>query len=336
MYTDLIRIQNSVNVNCLKEISKSMDYIKMQSKINELKNAVVPLYNLKLCEMQPISECVSSLMTILQSNFSENLTQSMSYLNCVLSSCSNILQSSVLESFNQWKNLSNRNLFLKIADEMGFPIYLEVDSELQDRLIASYRKNGNQCNKKEMREIILNYYNDDYIDRILDGIKNVHVFNPERAALIEEGIETYGLALYGSSASLFAAQLSGMICDVYRELSKFYRISNNEKKELLIRYNQNCRPDSEKGMLLQIVNCQSQRFIIGNKVLQYFLGVAYSTKENDIDTQPNRNMICHGKQTNYNTKEMNLKLILCMDIIVELAWRVKEMQEEYSEIVIDV
>ena len=71
-------------------------------------------------------------------------------------------------------------------------------------------------------------------------------------------------------------------------------------------------------------------------MLQYFLGVAYSTKENDIDTQPNRNMICHGKQTNYNTKEMNLKLILCMDIIAELAWRVKKMQEEYSEIVIDV
>lgn len=336
MHTNIIRIQSNVNVNHLKEISKSMDYVKMQSSINGLKKAVMPLYGLGLCEMQPISECISSLATVLQSNFSENLAQSMSYLNCVLSSCSNILQSSVLESFNQWKNLSDRNLFLKIADEMGFPIYLEVDSELQDRLIASYRKNGNQCNKKEMREIILNYYNDDYIDRILDGIKNVHVFNPERAALIEEGIETYGLALYGSSASLFAAQLSGMICDVYRELSKFYRISNNEKKELLIRYNQNCRTDSEKGMLLQIVDSQSQGFIIWHKILRHFLDVVYSPKGNDMDTQPQRHMICHGKQTNYNTKEMNLKLILCMDIIAELAWRVKEMQEEYSEIVIDV
>lgn len=336
MHTNIIRIQSNVNVNHLKEISKSMNYVKMQSSINGLKKAVMPLYSLGLSEMQPISECISSLVTVLQSNFSENLAQSMSYLNSVLSSCSNILQSSVLESFNQWKNLSDRNLFLKIGDEMGFPIYLEVDSELQDRLIASYRKNGNQCNKKEMREIILNYYNDDYIDRILDGIKNVHVFNPERAALIEEGIETYGLALYGSSASLFAAQLSGMICDVYRELSKFYRISNNVKKELLIRYNQNCRTDSEKGMLLQIVDSQSQDFIIWHKILRHFLDVVYSPKGNDMDTQPQRHMICHGKQTNYNTKEMNLKLILCMDIIAELAWRVKEMQEEYSEIVIDV
>ena len=64
--------------------------------------------------------------------------------------------------------------------------------------------------------------------------------------------------------------------------------------------------------------------------------MVYSTKEKDMDTQPNRNMICHGKQTNYNTREMNLKLILCMDLIAELAWRVKEMKEECSEVVIDV
>lgn len=336
MYTDVIRIQNSVNVNCLKEISKSMDYIKMQSKINDLKNAVIPLCNLKLYEVQPISECLSSLATVLQSDFSENLTQSISYLNCVLCNCGNILQRSILESFEQWKKLSEKSLFLKIADELGFPIYLEMDTELQDRLIYSYKHNGNNCNKKEMCEIILDYYNDEYIDHILNGIKNVQVFNSERVVLIEEGIETYQLGLYGSSASLFAAQLSGMIRDVYDELSTFYRLSNKEKKELLICYNQNCKTDSEKGMLLQIVNCQSQGFIIWHKVLHHFLNVVYSTKENDIDTQPNRNMICHGKQTNYNKKEMNLKLILCMDIIAELAWRVKKAQEEYSEIVIDV
>ena len=144
MHTDIIRIQSNVNMNYLKKIYGSMDYRKMQSSIEELKNAVMPLYNLKMCEIQPISESVSSLVTLLQSNFSENLAQRMSYLNCVLSSCSNILQSSVLESFKQWKKLSDKNLFFKIADEMGFPIYMEVDSELQDRLIVSYRKNGNQ------------------------------------------------------------------------------------------------------------------------------------------------------------------------------------------------
>lgn len=340
MYTGIIRIQNSVNVYHLKGISRSMDYLKMQSSINSLKDAVMPLYNLKLCETQAISKCISSLRTMRMNIFGENWIQNVSAiasnLNVVLSNCGIVLQSSVLESFKQWKIIHDKNLFLKIADELGFPIYLEMDTELQDRLIYSYKSNDNQCNKKEMREIIWDYFNDEYVEHVLNGIKNIQVFTLERVILIEEGMETYQLGLYGSSASLFAAQLSGMIRDVYEKLGEFYRISNKEKKELIISFNQNCRPDSEKGMLIQIVNCQSQRFIIGNKVLQYFLGVAYSTKENDIDTQPNRNMICHGKQTNYNTKEMNLKLILCMDIIAELAWRVKKMQEEYSEIVIDV
>lgn len=186
-----------------------------------------------------------------------------------------------------------------------------------------------------MREIVLDYYNDDYIDRILNGIKNVYVFNAERVVLIDEGIETYQFGLYGSSASLFAAQLSGMIRDVYEELSTFHRISKKEKNELLIAFNQNCTPDSEKGMLLQIVNSQTNGIMLWYKVLKHFLNIVYSTKNNDITTQPNRNMICHGKQTNYNTKEMNLKLIMCMDIIAELAWRVEEMKEEHSESVID-
>lgn len=70
---------------------------------------------------------------------------------------------------------------------MGFPIYLEMDTELQDRLIYSYKSNDNQCNKKEMCEIILDYFNDEYIDHVLNGIKNIQVFTLERVILIEEG-----------------------------------------------------------------------------------------------------------------------------------------------------
>ena len=89
-------------------------------------------------------------------------------------------------------------------------------------------------------------------------------------------------------------------------------------------------------MLLQIVNSQSRGGMIWYKVLRHFLDIVYSSKGHKMAIQPQRHMICHGKQTNYNTKEMNMKLILCMDIIAELAWRVKQMKEVYSEVVIDV
>lgn len=336
-YDGIIRIQSSINVNYLQSMSKSMDYIKMQSRVNELKKVVNNTINamMPICTpsyMESFSNAVALFQNSIIKNYAQNSIDAYENLKYFLSDCMAGIQKTISygSSVSVLHKAYEKSLFLRIADEIGFPIYLEIDSELKDRLITSYRENGGQCNKKEMREIILDYYNDDYIGWILNGIKNVHVFDTERIVLIEEGIETYQLGLYGSSASLFATQLSGMIKDVYEELSTFYRLSNKEKQELLISYNQNCTPDSEKGMLLQIVNSQPQGFMIWNKAVRHFLNIIYATKENNIAVQPNRNLICHGKQTNYNTKEMNLKLILCMDIIAELAWRVKNMKEEYS------
>ena len=51
---------------------------------------------------------------------------------------------------------------------------------------------------------------------------------------------------------------------------------------------------------------------------------------------PKRHMLCHGIQLNHDTKEMNLILIMCMDILSELAWRVRKMKEENAQIVIDL
>lgn len=342
-YDGIIRIQSSIDTGYKKETSNAMisakvNYAEMQSKIDELRKVIMPFSNIRKCEMQAVLKNLSNKVQMFETVICRNLILSFSPANVaselrgILANYKYILQNAVsATSFKQFRYLHEKYLFLKISDEIGFPIYLEADSELRDRLIDSYRKNENQCNKKEMCEIILDYFNDEYIDYILNGIKNVHVFNTERVVLIEEGIEAYQFGFYGSSASLFAAQLSGMISDVYKELSTFHRFSNEEKKELLVTFNQNCKTDSEKGMLLQIIDIQSQGFMIWYRVVQYFLNIVYLTKKNNIAAQPNRNLICHGKQTNYNTREMNLKLIMCMDIIAELAWRIKNMKEKYSE-----
>ena len=336
-YDGIIRIQNSINVK-YKETSKATNYAEIQSRISELRKAIDPLCNMKIGEMQSVSKEISNAVKMYNMDTCRNIILNSanvaSELRVILADYNHIIRKTVnVTSFEQFKKLHKKYLFLKIADEIGFPIYLEVDSELQDKLIHLYRKNGNQCNKKEMCEIILDYYNDEYIDRMIDGIKNVQVFNPHRVVLIEEGIEAYQLGLYAPSASLFATQLSGMISDVYKEMNTVYRFSKGEKQELLMEFNQNCKPDSEKGMLVQIVSYQPNGIFVWYKALQYFLNIIYSSNEN-MSKYPQRNMICHGKQLNYNTKEMNLKLILCMDIIAELAWRIRKMKEE--NLVVDV
>lgn len=222
----------------------------------------------------------------------------------------------------------DRFLFLNIADEIGFPLYLEMGTELQNRLVACYKENNNQCDKNKMTAIILDYYNDNYINVIMQRIKNANVFERERVELIEEGMIVYQLGFYGSTGALFSSQLSGMIKDVHKELNTFQRLTNRKKKELLDLFNQNCKTDSEKGMLLQILCSQHSGVMVWSKVANYFLNVTYSTKDQHNCEYPQRHMICHGIQTNYNKKETVLKLIICMDIISELAWSVKEMKEE--------
>ncbi len=55
-----------------------------------------------------------------------------------------------------------------------------------------------------------------------------------------------------------------------------------------------------------------------------------------MEEYPKRHMICHGIQTNYDTRKMSLKLILCIDILTELAFRVGKMKETAQQVIIDI
>lgn len=194
-YDGIIRIQSSIDTGYKKETSNAMifakvNYAEMQSKMDELRKVIMPFGTIKKSELQALKNIIEKMSA---TSICRNLIHSFSPANVTselrdkIASCNHIVQNAFgTISFKQFRYLQEKYLFLKIADEIGFPIYMEVNSELQDRLICSYRKNGNQCNKKEMREIILNYCNDEYIEHILNGIRNVQVFNAERVVLIED------------------------------------------------------------------------------------------------------------------------------------------------------
>lgn len=158
-------------------------------------------------------------------------------------------------------------------------------------------------------------------------MKRVGTFKQDRMKLIEEGIELYQEKRYGGAGSIFAIQISGMIGDVFEEMISVHKYSRKQKKELIATFKQNCSPDSEKSELLQILDCQNGGAVLWYHVAEHFLNVVYSTKDTHVATCAERHPICHGNQLNYNTKEMNLQLIICMDIISELAWRIKDMKE---------
>ena len=71
------------------------------------------------------------------------------------------------------------------------------------------------------------------------------------------------------------------------------------------------------------------------QIEQYFQEHLYSSKEEDMLEHPKRHKISHGIQLNYNAKEMNLKLTMCLQILAELAWRVKCKQQISAPAVIE-
>ena len=70
-------------------------------------------------------------------------------------------------------------------------------------------------NVDEMRNIIMDYYNEDYINSICNGFINENIFKKERIDLLVEGIKTYQYGFYGAENSLFAVQMNGMIREIY-------------------------------------------------------------------------------------------------------------------------
>lgn len=240
-----------------------------------------------------------------------------------------------LDSIKYYRKAVDRYLFFEIADEIGLPIYLECDTILQDKLIEIYRENNNSCNVKEMRCVVMNYYNKDYIESICNGFTNLYIFGEERIKLLVDSINVFHLGYYGVANSSFVNQMSGMIRDIHKELSVIHKYSKAEKNEIKTLFDLKCRDDSEKVMLLEILCEQNRGFLLWYRVAKFFLKYTYSSKEKYMDQHPKRHMICHGIQTNHDTREMSIELVFCLDILVELAWRIQKMREENKQMVID-
>lgn len=235
-----------------------------------------------------------------------------------------IMFQQMVEFIEQYGEHFETLMFIDISEEIGFPLYLEINSELKKRLIDSYRKHG-ECNKEEMKQILFEYYSNDYVDKISKSITNTMLFKTERLELIKQGFDVYSLGYYGCANATFVTQINGMIRDIYDEKKSVVQVTKNEKEEVIECFGlRKWKDDSEIVMLLDVLYNQMEEALIWQWIGNYFKQYVYSSGEKYIEEYPKRHMICHGIQTNFDSKEMSLKLILCMDILTELAWRVSK------------
>lgn len=228
----------------------------------------------------------------------------------------------------------NRLRFMKIVSQVNYPIYFEIDTELQNRIINIYDSYVGKSEEDMLNEIekcILDYYNHDMLDQILYSWIQQSWIHPERKAALKEAIEEYEEGKYYATGSILMCQLGGLITELYDITDTKILLSTEDKKEVLSLYHIKSQ-NSEKSKVVQMMSVQSGAAYLWYSSSKYFMNYTYSSSEDaaTFEKDPGRNKICHGEQTNYGRKEMALKAILVTDIVVQLGIQMMNEIEQAS------
>lgn len=216
--------------------------------------------------------------------------------------------------YNRWK-------FISIASDINFPIYFEIGTELQDRIleITSNDTKDSKERTERIERCIIAYYNHNILSSILSIWLEQPWIDQWQKAALKEAVEVYEEGRYYSTGSILMCQLGGLITKLYNATNSIQAISKEDRNEILSLYNIN-NPNSEKAKIIQMMSVQDQGIFLWKCSADYFVNYIYSSSGDmrKFIEDPGRNKICHGELTNYGTQKHALKAILVTDIIFQL------------------
>ncbi|MCD7950512.1 MAG: hypothetical protein LUG12_09670 [Erysipelotrichaceae bacterium] len=219
--------------------------------------------------------------------------------------------------------------YLMALKDYKWPLYSLNDSDFIDVILDLSEKRVSQ---NVMDETVIAILTNDYIKN-LNFKFNYQNESRNWSPILDEIIISYLHGLYFSSTSLSMCAISGLINDLFTKyddyleenkenlniLADFLELSNNDL---------NSKNKDEKRKLALIVNDIDIGYFRWQNALYYIFKDVYTSKTKNYDSnQPCRNLICHGNQINYGTKEHALKAILCIDIVI---WLDNYMYEKYK------
>ena len=218
------------------------------------------------------------------------------------------------KTYDRWK-------FIRLASDINFPIYFEIDTELQDRIldIISNDTKDSKERTERIEHCIIEYYNHNVLCSILSMWLEQPWIDQWQKEALKEAVEVYEEGRYYSTGSILMCQLGGLITKLYNATNSIQAIPKEDKKEILSLYNIN-NPNSEKAKIVQMMSVQDQGIFLWERSADYFVNYIYSSSGDmrKFTEDPGRNKICHGELTNYGTQKHALKAILVTDIIFQL------------------
>lgn len=221
----------------------------------------------------------------------------------------------------------NYHKYIRIMAELGWPAYMDGDYNFHERIV-SLCKNGTQ-------DLILNaiyeHYDALYIQYLQESLEESKVICKNRIPLFKEAFLLYNLGYYYGSVTLLLTQLAGIIKDIDCYLSEM-GLEYDEDSFKLLNTRYKVSKNGEKGKILLTLlegrkyNDEDNEYLY---LIGYFRSLLFAEKlDNDcLTTQINRNMIFHGEQVTFGSKEQALKLILCID---SLLWVCEVLYKRYN------
>lgn len=230
------------------------------------------------------------------------------------------------------EHVRNRMQFIKIASQLEIPIYFEIDTELQDKILEMCKGDTEEeeYSEDQIRQIIFQYFDKSRLDEMLDYWLREMWIDERRKRHLLQAIELHNKGYYSGSTSILMCQIGGLIDDLYTKMEPETCFPVANCSRLLEKY-KITKPNSDKAKILRMMAAQTRKVVLWYYSVNYLMNYTYSSNK-DIEhfiSQPGRNKICHGEQLDFDTEEHSLKAILVTDIIILLGMDMMS-GEEYA------
>lgn len=338
---------DSISDASITDISVSQTVIKgLQIDLSPLNNVLKKYsFNTEVSSSlgQNINAYLKSILPVinLQQNINELLKPHMEMIQRLSSSIAALLSNiEIPESLI--KNLGNIN-YLRLLREIKWPLFLEDDDSLRTQLENLCEHYTKDYPLDDIAELVCNYYDSSRLDDFFDTWSQI-TDDKNLLEMLRQALDSHKQGNYFASTSLLMCEVNGIISSTYfyakdagiaisdtdvAAICNNYNIDLSAHKKQLKRNHK-----SEKHELLQLITLPESGILYWDAVSSYLWNITLTSDDNYKELgahNPLRNKICHGIQQDYGTKEISLKSILVIDLLLHLLYEVKWIASNRDE-----
>lgn len=309
------------------DISEFIDTVKaVQEKLRKkMQENLVPTLN-KLSGMLTTNKITQFYLNMLAS-FSV-YTQSDKFQSFIFS-LNKIINKLIKFTFSEESIKTFRRICaLELLREIKWPFFLYLNDDIIQSLNRIDQNRDENTLKEMVSNIIFENASISFFRSINQQWNDCEWLEDSQKKLLNSAIRCYNESLYDATVAILMCIVDGIIDEIIKFIDQ-NKICYDEKEYIayLSYFSQDYSNDfcskkitkiSEKKKICVIGSTIENANIFWLLCLEYIVDVVLTSKSNFPIEQPCRNKVCHGVQTDINYREIAIKSILAVDIIIAL------------------